>query len=331
MYLDGGLWILHGGKTNTVDKANITRLPVEVSSLDVRTGQTLVTHSAGLAHCFPPVATPNYMFAGTMDVTDLRSGSTIANRITKANCSSENGWVPANGLVYTTPKHCTCWPMLRGFVSLAPQSPLLANANLPLEKVSFALEHGPAKADPKAAGPQPADWPLYRSDRWRSGSTGSPGPRKLDARWSVTLASKEEVAAFSEQPGGPIQHDWRENPIIKGPLSAPTIANGLVYVTRPNAHEVIAVAADSGEVRWRFTANGRVDTPPAIHRGLCLFGTSAGFVYAVRADTGEQVWRAQRVRRANPSCRSRRPRSHGGALAPRRGLRRPAARSARAT
>jgi outer membrane protein assembly factor BamB len=98
------------------------------------------------------------------------------------------------------------------------------------------------------------------------------------------------VAVFSEEPGGPIQHDWRENPIIKGPLSAPTIANGLVYVTRPNAHEVIAVEADSGGVRWRFTANGRVDTPPAIHRGLCLFGTAAGSVCALRADTGERVW-----------------------------------------
>ena len=46
-----------------------------------------------------------------------------------------------------------------------------------------------------------------------------------------------------------------------------------------------------GDVRWRFTANGRLDTPPAIHRGLCLFGSAAGWVYALRADTGEVVWR----------------------------------------
>ncbi|MBM3889362.1 MAG: hypothetical protein FJ388_09575, partial [Verrucomicrobia bacterium] len=76
-----------------------------------------------------------------------------------------------------------------------------------------------------------------------------------------------------------------------GPLTAPTIANGLAYVARPDAHEVIAVDTASGQVRWRFTAEGRVDSPPAIHRGLCLFGCASGHVYALRADTGEIVWR----------------------------------------
>lgn len=290
LYLNESLWILHGGKSNTVDKQNLARLPVEVSALDPKTGKTITTHSAGLAHCFPPVATPYYMFAGTLDLTDLKSGNTVANRITKANCSQENGWVPANGLVYTTPKHCTCWPMLRGFVSLAPAGPGDEYFKKPLDQLTFALETGPAQADPQAASPLPSDWPLYRHDRWRSGSSTAPGPQKLASHWSVQLATPAEVAAFSQQPGGPILHDWRENPVIKGPLSAPTIANGLVYVTRPNAHEVVAVEADSGKVRWRFTANGRVDTPPAIHRGLCLFGSAAGSVYALRADTGERVW-----------------------------------------
>ena len=85
------------------------------------TGETRRTYPAGLAHCFPPVATAKYMFAGELDMTDLSTGEVIANRITKANCSREGGWTPANGLIYTTPKHCTCWPMLRGFVAMAPR------------------------------------------------------------------------------------------------------------------------------------------------------------------------------------------------------------------
>ena len=75
------------------------------------------------------------------------------------------------------------------------------------------------------------------------------------------------------------------------------MAGGIAYVTRPNAHELIAINTDTGEIRWRFTANGRLDTPPAIYRDLCLFGTASGWVYALRADDGEMVWRM----RAAPS------------------------------
>lgn len=296
MYLDSGLWILHGGKTNTVTKEDTKRLPIEVSSLDPLTGEATKTFDAGLAHCFPPVATPYYMFAGVLDMTDLQSGKVVANRITKANCSQENGWVPANGLVYTTPKHCTCWPMLRGYVSMASKSPMDNAAMKPLEEIKFPLIKGSAYKKLSTLNSQTstaADWPLYRGDRWRSGSTTASGPKKLDQLWATRLASKAEVAMVGKAPIGPILHDWRENAIVKGPISAPTIANGRAYVARPNAHEVISIDVETGKTVWRFTADGRVDTPPAIHKGLCLFGSASGHVYALSADTGELVWRLQ--------------------------------------
>lgn len=287
MFLENDLWILHGGKINTSDRSKLKREQIRISALNPLTGETRVTYPAGLTHCFPPVATPNFMFAGELDLTDLNSGEVIANRITKANCSRENGWVPANGLVYTTPKHCTCWPMLRGFVAMAPAAEKESPATLPVDQIQFPLEKGLAKADPAATNPQSNDWPLYRSDRWRSASSAGPGPKQLRQQWSVALETQSESTKFS----GPILHDWKDNPVVKGPISAPTIANGLAYVARPNAHELIAIDASSGEIRWRFTANGRLDTPPTIHRGLCLFGSAMGWVYALRADTGEVVWR----------------------------------------
>ncbi len=292
MFLNDDLWILHGGKINTADKEKLKRQPVQVSALDPATGKTRVTFPAGLAHCFPPVATAKYMFAGELDMTNLKTGEVIANRITKANCSRENGWVPANGLVYTTPKHCTCWPMLRGFVAMAPAKEL--ELDLPVEQIPFLLEKGPASADPNASNPQPDDWPLYRHDRWRSGSSAAEGPNALNELWKASLT---EIITSQEKVNGPILHDWRENPVVKSPLSAPTIANGLAYVTRPNEHELLAIDTSSGEIRWRFTANGRLDTPPAIHRGLCLFGSACGWVYALRADNGALVWKL----RAAPS------------------------------
>ena len=213
MFLDEDLWILHGGRVDTdteKERGERRRVPVEVSALDPATGETRVTHPAGLAHCFPPVATPEFMFAGELDMTDLKSGKVVANRITKANCSKENGWIPANGLIYTTPKHCTCWPMLRGFVAMAPAAPDPVEPAHPLTRGPGAVPD-----NPPAAGP--ADWPQYRADGWRSGSSAAAGPKALREIWRVDLAD-------GEPPPGPILHDWRENPYVKGRVTQATIA-----------------------------------------------------------------------------------------------------------
>jgi len=288
MFIDDDLWILHGGKVNTADEPNLKHLPLQVQALEPATGQTRLSYPAGLTHCFPPVATTNFILSGVMDFTDLKTGELTVNPITKANCSREYGWVPANGLIYTTPKHCTCWPILRGYVALAPLgSDKNAPARRPLEKIRFALEKGPAYgqvSNPEPQASDSVDWPLYRHDRWRSSSTTSAGPEKLSTLWSCPLVP---AAAL---PDGPIVHDWRENEFVKGPVTAPTVAGTLAFVARPDAHEVVAIDVGSGKVRWRFTANGRVDTPPTIYRGLCLFGTHAGSVYALRADSGRTVW-----------------------------------------
>jgi outer membrane protein assembly factor BamB len=282
MFVEDRLWLLHGGKG-----ADKKRLPIQCSAIEPATGEVLVTHDARLVQCFPPVATPRFMLSGEMDLTDLSTGKVSANHITKAACGRDSGWVPANGLIYVTPKHCVCWPMLRGYAALAPERPSGELADVPLEKLDFTLETGVA---PTAAVPAAGDgeWPCYRHDAWRSGSTPAAGPTGLERLWTADLGGG---------PGdGPIVSDWNENPFIKGPVTSPVVAGGIVCVARPDRHEVVAFDSATGAVRWRFTADGRVDAPPTLHRGLCLFGSKSGWVYCLRAADGELVWR----RRAAP-------------------------------
>ncbi len=278
MFVEDRLWILQGGKD-----ADLNRLPIECAALDPRTGETLTTYKAGLTHCFPPVATPRYMFAGELNMTDLLTGEMDASRITKAACSRDHGWVPANGLVYVTPKHCVCWPMLRGYAALASERPEGGVADMTLEEMDFTLAPGNAPV-PSAddAGQDSASWPCYRHDAWRSGGTTAAGPSDLTTLWSVDLG---------DWSAGPITDDWGENPFVKGPITAPVVAGGLAYVARPDAHQVVALDAAAGKERWRYTASGRVDTAPTIHRGLCLFGDKKGWVHCLRADDGRVVWR----------------------------------------
>jgi hypothetical protein len=85
--------------------------------------------------------------------------------------------------------------------------------------------------------------------------------------------------------------DWRDDPYVKGALTAPTVAGGLVFVAAPETHRVIAVDAGTGAPRWSYTCGGRVDSPPTITDGLCLFGAHDGWVYGLNAATGELAWR----------------------------------------
>jgi predicted dehydrogenase len=74
-------------------------------------------------------------------------------------------------------------------------------------------------------------------------------------------------------------------------LTPPVAADGKVVVAEPDAHLAHAVAADNGEHLWSFTADGRVDSPPTLHRGLCIFGCTDGHVYCLSAADGQLAWR----------------------------------------
>ncbi len=254
-------------------------------ALDPRSGQEQRRYPAGYCHCFPPVATSRYMLAGEMELTDLATGHLDAQRITKGACGRDAGWVPANGLIYVFPKHCVCWPMLRGYAAMAPALTQGA-ADKPTAELHFPLQHGTAKApaavQSSSARSGKSSWPCYRQNAWRSGSTPARLPERLTEAWSANLG---------DWPEGPIADDWRENPFVRGPVTAPVVADGRVIVARPDAHEVVALRLLDGRVQWRVTVNGRVDTAPTLHNGLCLFGTKTGWVYCLRADDGNLVWR----------------------------------------
>ncbi len=200
MFIGDALWILEH---------------LQCVALDPRTGEVRQEHAAGLCHCFPPVATPRFLFSGEMNLTDLSTGRVDANRITKANCSPDFGWIPANGLIYNSPKHCVCWPMLRGYSALAPQSPTSRVPQI-VDRREFRLEKtGDAPAPEPSSD---ADWPCYRHDAWRSGATAARLPSQLKMLWSTSLGA---------WPEGEIVKDWRDNPFVRGPITAPVAAAGL--------------------------------------------------------------------------------------------------------
>jgi len=251
--------------------------------LERLTGAEKQEYKAGPNHCYPPVATSTWLIGEEMSFTAIDSGRTDANRISKGACGRDAGFVPANGLVYVAPKHCACYPMLKGYAALAPAKSAGDAAAKPPEPSDFAAERGPAFLELPAAGPPARDeWPCYRADMWRSASTPSAAPAALEVLWT---------AGIGEWPQVPLLADWKDNLFVRGPITAPVVAAGMVFVAQPDGHRVVALDARTGQPRWDFTANGRIDTPPTIAGGLCLFGCRSGWVYCLRAGDGKLAWR----------------------------------------
>ncbi|MEZ5303856.1 MAG: PQQ-binding-like beta-propeller repeat protein [Verrucomicrobiales bacterium] len=173
------------------------------------------------------------------------------------------GVMPCNGLTYAPPHNCFCFPeaKLFGFNALAADSPTRRAPEMPAPN---RLEKGPAFGAVIAAESGAADWPTYRADNQRSGASKSDVPADAREKWTADL---------------------------QGRLSAVTVAAGRVYVARVDAHEVVALDEQSGAVAWRFTAGGRVDSPPTIWNGRAYFGGADGWVYCLRAADGELIWR----------------------------------------
>jgi len=175
------------------------------------------------------------------------------------------GVMPCNGLTYAPPHNCACYPeaKLFGFNALAPFSPTRpVPAMVPEEG---RLECGSAFAEALDVGEGAADdWPTYRGDKNRSGTTKLPIEPKVSSQWTVDLG---------------------------GRLTSPVIANGKVFVAQIDNHTLYALDEKSGEEQWTFTAGARIDSPPTVHQGRVIFGGADGWVYCLQASTGNLAWR----------------------------------------
>jgi outer membrane protein assembly factor BamB len=174
------------------------------------------------------------------------------------------GVLPANGLTYAGPHNCACYPeaKLDGMNALAPNTGSPHPSPLP---DSQRLQHGPAWNQPiTESDADVKDWPTFRHDNARSGS------------------SDQELASDMESA-------WEQK--IPGPLSALTIAGGMVFVAQIDAHTLHALDHSTGKRLWHFTAGARIDSPPTFWKGRVYFGGKDGWIYCLRSSDGQLIWR----------------------------------------
>ena len=213
--------------------------------------------------CYPSKATNRFLLPSRtgIEFVDFRAQHWTTNHWVRGGCVY--GIMPANGLIYTPPNSCACYmeAQLNGFRALAPVS----RQALPPTSDGNRLEQGPAYGVPlEDTLASLTDWPAYRHDSARSSFTKASIPTALGRNWQTELG---------------------------GRLSSLVIARDRVFIASVDTHTVYALSSESGKILWEFTAGGRVDSPPTLHKGLALFGSADGWVYCLHAADGELVWR----------------------------------------
>jgi len=217
--------------------------------------------TAGHHHrCYRQKATSRYILTGYrgIEFLDIFGKDHTRNNWIRGTC--QYGIMPANGLIYAPSHACGCFmeAKLRGFWAAAPQRKQTPPTPAP------QLQKGPAYGKVSSLKPKSDDWPTYRGDVLRSGSTTAKLPAALKNAWRTEIG---------------------------GQITPPVVASDLVVVASINTHRVIALNATDGKQKWTYTAGGRIDSPPTIHNSLVLFGSADGWVYCLAAADGKEVWR----------------------------------------
>ncbi len=264
---------LSGGCTQPTDLF-VTRCGVvwcgsSLAGLDLKTGEVkkrLVVNklvSPGHhARCFRGKATERYVIGPKRgaEFFDTVGDNHMRNDWLRSPCMT--GATPANGLFYTPTSQCFCYPgvLVTGFLAMSsdPIATLKPGAEADLHRgPAFGKVTGGKKVSDD-------DWPMYRKNNKRSGSTKMAIADELGRQWEVKLASK----------GSP-----------------PVIVGDRLFTAEKDMHRIRCFNAADGKDIWSFIAGGRIDSTPTFSEGMVLFGCRDGAVYCLRASDGKLVWR----------------------------------------
>jgi len=227
--------------------------------------------------CHRAKATENFFLTSRtgIEMIDIRSGKWHLHHWVRGACLY--GVMPANGLIYAPPHPCACYPeaKLSGFNAVAGKRSKVEGRRSKIPRLEKGPAYGSGISHLKSEISDNADWPTFRGNMARDGSTAEAVGTDLKVKWQTAIGA----------PSSP------DGSAVARRLSQPVAAGGMLLVAAVDDHAMVALDRATGKVAWRFIAGARIDSPPTLYKGLALFGCRDGHVYCLRISDGAEVWR----------------------------------------
>jgi outer membrane protein assembly factor BamB len=175
----------------------------------------------------------------------------------------------AYGMIYNAPGRKG--GSIQGITAIGPAD--IKFDQEPGGKVLVRYAQAPAAGEPTA----PGDWPTFRANNARGNATTAALGSKLAKVWETKVG----------QGGQPYGRMYAE----RTGLTQATVAYGMAYVADIGTQRIVALDVKDGKEKWVYHVGSRVEYPPTLYKGLCLFASKDGFVHCLDAKTGAPVYK----------------------------------------
>ncbi len=147
------------------------------------------------------------------------------------------------------------------------------------------------------------DWPTFRHDVARSGTTTEVIPLPLSLQWQYSPAGKLRQA-WAEADRRVVEGKELRDRLQYDNAIEVAIVENRIFLGSPIDHQIYCFDLESGRTIWSFYTGGPVRLAPTVAKGRVFVGSDDGFAYCLDANNGRLIWK-QRLGPADESILAR--------------------------
>lgn len=131
------------------------------------------------------------------------------------------------------------------------------------------------------------DWPMWRGDAQRSGTSTEKLSDDLHLQWKRELPTPRPAWENESR----LHFDISYHPVVSGKT---------LIVASPNDGSVMAFDTDTGSEKWRAFTNGPVRVAPVATNGKVYVGSDDGYLHCLDEKSGEEIWKVRAAPKNRP-------------------------------